>query len=100
MDADGAAVRGEFHRVRQQIERDLFDGASVGMEHDTGGDIGIEREPLFAGAAVDDPQAVGKNLVELDRLGIEVDAAGLDLRHVEDVVDDVEQILAAGADIA
>ena len=32
-------------------------------------------------------------------LGIEPDAAGLDLRHVEDVVDDVEQILAALMDV-
>ena len=38
--------------------------------------------------------------VELEVLEIEADAAGLDLRHVEDVVDDVEQILPAAADVA
>ncbi len=31
---------------------------------------------------------------------VEINAAGLDLRHVENVVDDVEQILAALADVA
>ena len=31
---------------------------------------------------------------------IELDAAGLDLRHVENVVDDVEQVLSALADVA
>ena len=45
-------------------------------------------------------QAVGKDAIELHVLGRKPDAAGLDLRHVENVVDDVEQILAAFADVA
>ena len=36
----------------------------------------------------------------LDLLEVEPDAAGLDLRHVEDVVDQVEQVLAALVDVA
>jgi hypothetical protein len=37
--------------------------------------------------------------LEFDRLGIEPNTSGLDLGHVEDVVDDVEQILAALVDV-
>jgi len=44
------------------------------MKHNAGSDIGIEREPLFAGAAADHAQAVGENLVEL---GFMVDWLGM-----------------------
>ena len=36
----------------------------------------------------------------VEPLDLELDPPGLDLRHVEDVVDDVEQILAARVDVA
>ena len=55
---------------------------------------------LFVGAPRDDADSLPQQLVEFDRFEIEPDAAGLDLRHVEDVVDDVEQVLAAFADVA
>ncbi len=38
--------------------------------------------------------------IEIEVLEVETDAAGLDLRHIENVVDDVEQILAAAVNVA
>jgi len=38
-------------------------------------------------------------LGEVERLVIELHAPGFDLRHVEDVVDDVQQIISAGHDV-
>ena len=61
---------------------------------------GGEREPLVVGAPRHHAHGVVEEGLELDLLGIEPDAAGLDLRHVEDVVDDVEQVLAALVDVA
>src|SRR6185437_3445769 len=96
----GAAVRSEFHGVGKKVKRNLLERAAIGFEPDTGRDLGGKCKPLVAGATGDHAQTVGKNWLELDILCREVNAAGFDLRHVENVVDDVEQILAAFADIA
>ena len=63
-------------------------------------DVGGERELLVVGARGDDPHGVVEEAAERGPLEVEADAAGLDLRHVEDVVDDVEQVLAALVDVA
>ena len=55
---------------------------------------------LFAHASGEHAHGVGKECVEFDRLVFEADAPGFDLRHVKDVVDDIEQIAAAAADVA
>ena len=57
-------------------------------------------ELLVLRARRDDAHGFRQQAVEVELLEIEADAAGLDLRHVENVVDDVEQILAAAADVA
>ena len=43
------------------------------------------------------PGAILERLLDLDRLEMQLEAAGLDLREVEDVVDDGEQVLAAAS---
>ena len=97
---DAAAFRGELHRVRQQIERDLLEGAAVGAQMQVGRDFRDQLEVLVLRPGRDDAHGIGQQRVELEILEIEADAASLDLRHVEDVVDDVEQILPAAADVA
>ena len=89
-----------FTALDKKIERDLLERAAVGVQVDAGRELRLNGQALLVGAAPDDAQAVGERAVELDVLGLEMNAAGLDLRHVEDVVDDVEQILAAFADVA
>ena len=54
---------------------------------------------LFLGAAGDDAGGLGEQAIEVERLAGQPHAAGFDLRHVEHVVDDVEQVLPAFADV-
>ena len=63
---------------------------------DAGGSVSC----LSSARARHHAHGVVEERLELDLLGVEPDAAGLDLRHVEDVVDDVEQVLAALVDVA
>ncbi len=97
---DAAAFRREFHRVGEKVERDLLDRAAVGLEEQRRDDLGGELEPLVLGAGGDDAHRFGQDAVELDILEVELHAAGLDLRHVEDVVDHVQQEVSAVADVA
>ena len=90
---DAAVLRRELHGVGQQIERDLLERAPVGLEADAGRDPGGDLELLLLRARGDHAHRVGELAVELDVFQVELEPAGLDLRHVEDVVDDVEQIL-------
>ena len=57
-------------------------------------------ELLFLGTRGDHAHGFAEQRIEREVLEVETDAAGLDLRHVEDVVDDFEQILPAAADVA
>ena len=94
-----AAVRREFHRVGQQIDDDLLDRAAIGHHRNAAVDIGVERQVLVLGAAGHHAQRFRQRLRQIERLQVELHPAGLDLRHVEDVVDDFEQIVAAGQDV-
>ncbi len=96
---DAAAAGRELDRVRQQIERDLLDGAAVGAQLQVGRYAGAERELLVLRARRHHAHGFAEQRVEVEFLEIETDAAGLDLGHVEDVVDDVEQILPAAVDV-
>src|SRR6476646_5782226 len=60
---------------------------------------GVARELLVVRASRHYAHRVIEERLQLDRLGIEPNTSGLDLGHVEDVVDDVEQILAALVDV-
>src|SRR6185503_13550751 len=99
--ADGypAFVRGELHRVRQQVDEDLLDGAAVGQHGNGASDIGIQRQVLVLGAPGYHAQRFRQQLRQVERLHVELHAAGLDLRHVEDVVDVFEQVFSAGQDV-
>ena len=60
----------------------------------------VTSELLFLGARGDHAHGLTEQRIEREVLEVEADAAGLDLRHIEDVVDDLEQILPAAADVA
>ena len=62
-------------------------------------DIGIEQQVLVVGAPGHHAQRFRQRLRQIERLQVELHPAGLDLRHVQDVVDDFEQIVAAGQDV-
>ena len=54
---------------------------------------------LSSARAGDDAQRFRQRLRQVELLHVELHAAGLDLRHVEDVVDDFQQIMAAGQNV-
>ena len=96
---DAAAFGRELDRVGEKIEHDLLEQPLVRPHADALGDVGGQLDPLVVGAGRYDPHGVVEEAAEPDLLEVETDAAGLDLRHVEDVVDDVEQVLAALVDV-
>jgi len=96
---DLAIVGGELHRIGQKVDRDLLHGAAVGNDRDRAADIGIHCQVLVFCPAGDDAQGLGQGLRQVERLVIELHASGFDLRHVENIVDDVQQVVSAGHDV-
>ena len=87
----------ELDGVRDQVEQDLAQPARIGIElrqplvgFDRNGQVRLRR--LF-GEKLGDFTRDGDNL---DLFLVEIELAGLDLRRVEDVVDQLEQ-MPAGA---
>src|SRR5215472_3364266 len=91
---DGAAIRREFYRIGKKIEHDLFERATVRVKVDTRLDVGADDEPFFTGACRHHANTIGQQRIELDGFGRQPYPTGFDFRHVEDVIDYVEQILA------
>ena len=61
--------------------------------------MGAELQTCLFGAIAHEPHAGIDACRDVDRLFIELDLAELDLGNVEHVVDQVQQVLAAVADI-
>ena len=98
---DGAAARGELQGVRHQVEADLANGALVGPElRQVASKLSTILQALALGAQPQQAVAVLDDLGEVDRLLVQLVAAGLDAGEVEDLVDEMEQVLAALVDVA
>ena len=85
-------------RVRDQVREDLLQALRVGgqrLRH-----RGVERQRELETALVRDRREAALDLVEhaprREFLGLHVHRAGLDLRQVEDVVDQRQQVVARG----
>ncbi len=98
-DAD-AALGGELDRVADEVDEDLAEFAAVG--DDLAGQGGPRREGEGDAFFL---RLEGEHLVhrleegeELEGLVVPLHLSGLDLREVEDLVDDVEEVLAAVVD--
>ena len=94
IDPHGTAFRSELDGVADEIEQDLLHGAGVGFDG-LGVDGAVDEfEAVFLRAAAHDPDDLLDQVRHIDRVGVQAHLAGLDLRHVEDVVDEREQVLA------
>ena len=91
-----AAIGGEFHRVGEQVDDDLLDGAAIGHHGNGPLDIGIDHQALVLGAPGHHAQRFRQRFGQIERLHVELHPAGFDLRHIQDVVDHFEQIVTAG----
>ena len=96
---DAAARRRKLHRIGEQIERDLLERAAVGAQLQFGRYASRQLQLLVLRARSNNAHGFVEQRIEAEILKIEPDAAGFDLRHVENVVDDLKQILPAAADI-
>ncbi len=93
---------GELDGVVDQIGEDLAEAQRVAAQLLGNGrrHIGEELEPLVVRLLGSERGDRADHLVDLEVGGLDVQLAGLDLREVEDVVDDREQRCAGVVDLA
>ena len=97
---DDLAALGELDRVGEQVEQDLAQPGQVGADrrrHVALEDVG-DVETLLGRARADQVERRLDALAQVERMRLDVHPPGLDLREVEDVVDDRQQRVAGVAD--
>ena len=99
--ADLAAL-GELDGVVDEVGQDLTEAKRVAEQllGNRGSDMGQELEPLIVRLLGRERGDRADHLVELEIGGLDVELVGLDLREIEDVVDDAEQRRAGVVDLA
>ena len=94
-DRDLAAALGELDRVGEEIDQDLLHGALVG---DDVGQVGRPQQtrsmPASRARSAIRSQHVPITGAGANGSGRDLEIAALDLRHVEDAVDDREQVMS------
>src|SRR5438093_7052503 len=95
---DATAVRRELHCVGEQVEQDLLHLSWVGFDQiDARRNLEPQRDRMPHRAFPHHRDAVLQRLDQRERVDVELHPACLDLRQIEDVVDEAEQV-AAGAE--
>ena len=96
------ATLGELDRVVDEVGEDLSETERVTAQvlGDRARDVGQELQPLVVGLLGGERDDRADDLVDLEVRGLEVELARLDLREVEDVVDDAEERRAGVVDLA
>ena len=97
---DDLAALGELDRVGEQVEQDLAQPGHVAADrrrHVALEDVG-DVETLLGRARADQVERRLDALAQVERMRLDVHPPGLDLREVEDVVDDRQQRVARVAD--
>ena len=95
-----AAGLGELQRVVDEVAQHLAEADRVGrdpcpLRHRHGG---AEVDGLGAGAVAEEPQHIAGTFLGIDGQMLDGELAGLDLREIEDVVDDGQQAGARARD--
>ena len=92
-DDDRAPLR-ELERIPDQVQDDLAQAAGIPDERvgRVPGDVDRELQPLLVGTEGERLQRVAQGRTGAEKLGgVQLELARLDLREIEDVVDDVEE---------
>ena len=91
---------GELDGVAQQVDQHLADLDGVSRERARQARVLLEREAeaLVPGQLAEHQPDVVQHLAQIERLHGQRRAAGLDLRHLQDVVDQGQQMSAARVD--
>ncbi len=77
----------------------LLQGAEIGLDLRQAIHVHRQAQALLVGAAAHQPHGVLDHVVQVQHLEAHGHLAGLDLGHVEDVVDDRQQVLARRMDV-
>ena len=91
-----AALAGEFERVRQQVGQYLLEALAVGAQDRRQGvrKIDGKYQPLGLGLVAEPLVEVAGQLVDVDIADLERGAARFNLRQVEDIVNQMQQVVA------
>ena len=94
------ALVGELDRVADQVDQHLAQprGVAAHQRRDLGTDRRRQLEALRVRRSASRSQTPSTSLAQVEVDALELELAGLDLREVEDVVDDRQQRLARAAD--
>src|SRR6185437_12755019 len=90
----------KFDGIGKQVECHLLKRAAIGSQFQPRRYSRGDLQCLVFSACGNDTHCVIKQSIKTNIVEIEPEPASLDLRHVEDVVDDLEQILSAAANVA
>ena len=94
---DDVAGGGEFDGVAGVIEQRLLQAGDVAFKPAGGGvEFAVQRQAAIAGTFAEHRDDVGDHAVDAQRTFVENELAGLDLGQIENVVEDVEQVVAGG----
>src|SRR5262249_37161548 len=101
VDVYASVVGGELHRVGQQIQHDLPEAQAIGVKQaDLGIDFKAQVDPLLDRLLAYQREAILQRFANSELRMVQDHLAGLDLRQVENVVQQLEQMLARAPDVA
>ena len=92
----------ELDGVPHQIDQDLFEPLEVTHEEARHGalDVVVQLQVLLRGTVGEDVQCLAEQLFEIHRQRLDLHLRRFELREIQNVVDQVQQRFAAGADHA
>ncbi|MNI03426.1 hypothetical protein D3C73_563290 [compost metagenome] len=99
-DETHGALVGELDRVRQQVLHHLADPQGVAAHHGRklAFELRDELQPLGLGLGLERPDDAAMQIFKIHVDRLEIHPPGLDLGHVEDVVQQAQQVVARVAD--
>ena len=84
----------------KEVQQDLIELALVRIElGQIGGDVGHQLDACRIGAGTDDRKAAGDDILEIDERIVDIDAADLGLRQIQNVVYQRQEVRAAAMDV-
>src|SRR5262249_37948591 len=93
---DRTAELSEFDRVRQQVEKNLRQTRGVGVQvKHVLSDIGRQPKQTGYGAILDEGDGAVDERPRVDHFLMELQLTSVDARQIEQIVDDVQEMLAA-----
>ncbi len=99
-DGDAAIGGGEFDGVGEEVVEDLLEAAGIGGdEGHGGGDEEVEFDIFFLGEGTHEIGHGFADVGDVDLFFAEDEFSGFDFGEIEEVIDEIEELFGAGADV-